>query len=265
MSRTSSPRPPAGADHALAMPDEGTLYELTYYPERLPDRPLLEFLTALVDPFARGGRVLDCSCGTGEPALWLAERYSVTLADASESMLRVAGEKARRWGTPGVTLRRAAWTDLPATFHESFDAVLCTGSALPRALTSAERRDALGAMRSVLRPGGLLYLDFREDFQELPEGRPALTEVAGPVEWQGRAFAVLIHETRTPPYVRRTKDVYLTAPGTAALRQTVASDYRPFTRDEILADLLATGFREPRFHDRPGIWPMTAVTAVREG
>ncbi|HEX6040933.1 class I SAM-dependent methyltransferase [Longimicrobium sp.] len=258
-----SAAPTSAADAAPPLPDDGILYELAYYPDVAPDQLLLDFLTTLVDPFAREGRVLDCACGTGEPMLWLADRYSMCLSDASADMLRVTQAKVHQRGLNGVTVRRAEWTALPDVFHEPFDAVLCTGNALARSLTLRARREALDGMCSVMRPGGLLYLDFREDFEELPTGRSSLTEVAGPVEWEGLELAVLIHETRVAPHVRRTKDLYLTEPGRVSLQRTVTSEYLSFSRSEILADLLATGFGEPTFHARPGRWPMAAITAIR--
>ena len=54
----------------------------------------------LAAAFTAGHHVLELGCGTGEDAIWLAERaVRVTAVDASAAMLRVAEGKVRRSGT----------------------------------------------------------------------------------------------------------------------------------------------------------------------
>ncbi len=86
------------------------------YDAEFTQRPLGRLLREpvrrrLAEAFAPGHHVLDLGCGTGEDAVWLAERaVRVTAVDASAAMLRVAEEKVRRSGTADrVTLRH---TDL---------------------------------------------------------------------------------------------------------------------------------------------------------
>ena len=65
----------------------------------------------LAAAFAPGHHVLELGCGTGEDAVWLADRdVRVTAVDVSAAMLRVAQAKARRTGTADrITLQQ---TDL---------------------------------------------------------------------------------------------------------------------------------------------------------
>jgi SAM-dependent methyltransferase len=59
----------------------------------------------LADLFVEGDRVLELGCGTGEDAIWLAQRgISVTATDASSGMLAVAQAKAE---AAGVAMRVA--------------------------------------------------------------------------------------------------------------------------------------------------------------
>lgn len=263
-----SPHAPPGAPEAppppsLATPDAAELYELAYYRERGPDLPLVEFLAALIDRYGAQGEVLDCACGTGEPALWLADRYRITLADASEAMVRAARAKVEQAGLCGVSVHQATWSTLPQNFDRRFSAILCTGNALALAPTRDERRAALRGMYAVTAMGGMVYADFREDYGDVPAGRLGLSEVAGPLAWDGGNLALLVYEGRFSPHVYRTKDFVRGGPGSASVVASLTTRYLPFTHDEIRNDLLEVGFGEPVFHTRPGAWPLAAITATR--
>src|SRR5580658_219252 len=69
--------------------------------------------------FAPGSRILEMNCGTGEDALWLAQRGVQVLAtDVSPAMLRLAQDKlAASPSRVSATFRRLAWEEL-----EAFDA-----------------------------------------------------------------------------------------------------------------------------------------------
>ncbi|MGQ5592336.1 class I SAM-dependent methyltransferase [Streptomyces sp. ESR1.13] len=119
-------------------------------PYRTPDRVLDAVARALepMGPFAAG---LDLCCGTGAGAGVLARvcRESVTGADFSAGMLRVARERTPPRG-PAVSWVRADARALP--FGPAFDLVLSFGAFghfLPRELPGL-----FGQVRSVLRPGG---------------------------------------------------------------------------------------------------------------
>ncbi|WP_267714987.1 class I SAM-dependent methyltransferase [Streptomyces sp. CoH17] len=119
-------------------------------PYRTPDRVLDAVARALEPrgPFAAG---LDLCCGTGAGAGVLARvcRESVTGADFSAGMLRVARERTPPRG-PAVSWVRADARALP--FGPAFDLVVSFGAFghfLPRELPGL-----FGQVRSVLRPGG---------------------------------------------------------------------------------------------------------------
>ncbi|MFD7958771.1 class I SAM-dependent methyltransferase [Streptomyces ardesiacus] len=119
-------------------------------PYRTPDRVLDAVARALepMGPFAAG---LDLCCGTGAGAGVLARvcRESVTGADFSAGMLRVARERTPPRG-PAVSWVRADARALP--FGPAFDLVVSFGAFghfLPRELPGLFRQ-----VRSVLRPGG---------------------------------------------------------------------------------------------------------------
>ncbi|MEU8922927.1 class I SAM-dependent methyltransferase [Kitasatospora sp. NPDC048545] len=121
----------------------------------------------------RAAEVLDCACGIGTQAIGLAGRgHRVTGTDLSPVAAgRAAAEAVRR----GLELPTAAADMRHLPFPDgSFDVVVCADNALPHLLTPEDVLAALGEMRRVLRPGGLLLLTTRP-YDELRRGRPSST------------------------------------------------------------------------------------------
>ena len=106
--------------------------------------------------FRAGDRVLELGCGTGEDAVWMAERGIKVLAtDASDSMLEQAEAKA---GAAGVAERvRSQRLDLAKIADEArpagapFDGVLSNFGALN---CLADRRPLARRLADWVRPGG---------------------------------------------------------------------------------------------------------------
>ena len=94
---------------------------------------------SLEESFESGSHVLDLGCGTGEDAVWLAQRnVRVTAVDASAAMLAVAGAKAERAGTgdritwchldlsaPGIELDGCCNTSRYDGAYSNFGALNC--------------------------------------------------------------------------------------------------------------------------------------------
>jgi len=157
--------------------------------------------------------VLDCACGIGLLAAGLARAgYDAHASDLSPEM--VARSRAL-----GVDARVRAWEELEPS--GDFDAVLCVGNSLPH---TPDRRGALAAMASALRPGGALLVTSRNWGREPPGG----TE-----EVQRGGRRVRITRVWTPGRPTRLE---LTV-GTVSEVLTVW----PFTYDELLADFQAAG------------------------
>src|SRR3954464_1631811 len=80
----------------------------------------------VVRPVAAGGRVLDCSCGTGQLAVGLAELgLDVSASGARVGMVHGTREPATE-GVVSLQVLHAPWSDLPARLDSSaFDLVMC--------------------------------------------------------------------------------------------------------------------------------------------
>jgi glycine/sarcosine N-methyltransferase len=139
--------------------------------------------------------ILDCSCGIGTQAIGLARRgYRVCGTDISERSLERARVEAARLGV-SIAFGVADFRDLRAVTDE-FDVVLSFDNAIPHLLTDAEVLQALQAMRSKLRPGGLLVISIRDYDRGLVE-RPA---TAAPLLIDGppRRVVVRLHDWDAP-------------------------------------------------------------------
>jgi SAM-dependent methyltransferase len=106
----------------------------------------------------RVGRVLDCSCGTGEHLAMLAPLgLSLFGSDVSPAMLAVAQEKMKRQDLD-IPLIRADFRTLPEHFSEPFDAILCLSTSLPHVHPEREMVRALKSMYASLTDRGVLIL-----------------------------------------------------------------------------------------------------------
>lgn len=106
----------------------------------------------------QAGQLLDLGCGTGRLLRAFARRgFWVLGVDLSEEMLRVAGAQAR---AEGVVVHRlkANVVELDALADASFDYAACLFSTLGMICGAEPRRQALGHVYRVLRPGGRFVL-----------------------------------------------------------------------------------------------------------
>jgi ubiquinone/menaquinone biosynthesis C-methylase UbiE len=112
-------------------------------------------LLALAETGMLGGRVLDVGCGTGEHTLMAAAAgLDATGIDVAEGALRIAVHKARE---RGLTARFLRYDALRLTeLGEVFDTVL--DSLVLHAFTTTARATYLAGLRTVLRPGGRLFV-----------------------------------------------------------------------------------------------------------
>jgi 2-polyprenyl-3-methyl-5-hydroxy-6-metoxy-1,4-benzoquinol methylase len=120
------------------------------------DRPEPTGLNALMlRHFKPGGATADIGSGGGRLTAWLAAQgFAVVGFDASEGLLAQA--RARH---PQLEFRHAALPELRGVVRNSFDNVFCKGVLMH--LTRAEIAPAVASMAALLKPGGVLLLNWR--------------------------------------------------------------------------------------------------------
>jgi glycine/sarcosine N-methyltransferase len=106
----------------------------------------------------RIGTAVDAGCGTGFHSLLLAGLgVRVTAVDVSGEMLnRLESHSAKM--ALDIRRVRSGFTGLGEILKGPFDAVFCMGNTLPHLLTEPEIGKALETFASLLRPGGILFL-----------------------------------------------------------------------------------------------------------
>ncbi|HVS18601.1 MAG TPA: class I SAM-dependent methyltransferase [Planctomycetota bacterium] len=136
------------------------------------------FLVALDAAVGPQARVLDCGCGTGQVAAWLAlrgARRHVVGLDGCRASLRAADAFRARVELTNLQLVRGDLFALPLT-RGAFDVVHCRG-----VIHHTERPyEALREVAARVAPGGLLVLGFYESFARAPHAvRRALGRLVG--------------------------------------------------------------------------------------
>ncbi len=120
----------------------------------------------LATNISEGQHILELACGTGEDAIWLANRkVRVTATDGSQSMVRIAAAKAARAGLQDMisfhhySLQMVAGgrhTDLaPALQEAKFDGAFCNFGGLN---TVSDWKALARALAKLIEPGGRIIL-----------------------------------------------------------------------------------------------------------
>ena len=113
------------------------------------------------------GSILDAGCGTGENALFFAERgHKVTGIDFLEKPIALARQKAQRRGLQAtfLVMDALALSEIP----EQFDSVIDCG--LFHVFSDEYRARYVTALASVLRPGGRVFLHCFSDKEPPGQG-----------------------------------------------------------------------------------------------
>jgi 2-polyprenyl-3-methyl-5-hydroxy-6-metoxy-1,4-benzoquinol methylase len=125
------------------------------YVNRWLEQPDPPGLHAAILAHFKPGLTADIGSGSGRFAAWLAAQgFSVVGFDASEALLAQA-----RALYPQIEFRRAVLPDLSEVAPRSFDNVFCKGVLMH--LPRTEIAPAVRSMAALLKPGGVLFLNWR--------------------------------------------------------------------------------------------------------
>lgn len=144
------------------------------YPEYVvPMRRDDEILRSLLPDPSPCGTLLDCASGIGTQAIALAAMgYAVEGSDSSEFSIRHAQQNAERRGLT-IPFRVDDVRSLQTSGENSYGAIVALDNVLPHLGTEQDMRVALSAIRSRLRPGGILLAGIR-DYDPVLPSRPTI-------------------------------------------------------------------------------------------
>ena len=207
--------------------------------------------------------VLDCSCGIGTQAIGLARLgYRVQGTDISERSPKRARVEAARLGVD-IAFAACDFRDLKPVAG-ALDVVISCDNAIPHLLTDDDLSQAFRAMRSKLRPGGLLLISVR-DYDKMLVDRPA---TAAPLIHPGppRQVVVRLHDWDSPDSPMYTVRFLVLTEGRAGW--TVAhhsSRYRAIGRATITRATEEVGLTQVTWHAREEIhFHQPVMTAVND-
>lgn len=191
--------------------------------------------------------LLDCSCGIGTQSLGLAARgYRVHATDLSPAAVDRAKQEA---AVQGITLTTgvADMRRLDSQVEGTFDVVLSCDNAMPHLLDEEDLRLAAQAMRSRLRPSGLLLVSIR-DYDHLILDKPRATEPQVFDDTDGRRIVFQVWDWAENNQTYTVNLFILRDTGGTWHTAHYATHYRALQRAELSAILEQGGFTDIRWH-----------------
>lgn len=221
--------------------------------------------------------VIDCSCGTGHQSIGLLKYgYEVTSCDLNEKLLDKARENAVRFGV-NLNAAQVGWDQLSTTFGVGkYDAVICAGNSLYHYADFGDRLTYLREIYSVLKEGGLCFIDsewWDDEFHETDRhgNKRDRYKTYGDRRLNGRKIipiSLYEHEGREQKltlYFIIDLDKPSKSPGSIFTGKYKAFTFKgyAFTIDELASLLYQAGFSTVQPVEAPGAWDLRAVIATK--
>jgi len=106
------------------------------------------------------GTIADVACGTGVHAIALGRMgYNVIGFDASERMIALARQNARRFGVNTIRFEQGEFQSPKILTSGPFALILCLGNSLPHIASQRKLAEILASWKSALSKGGGIVLE----------------------------------------------------------------------------------------------------------
>jgi len=189
-------------------------------------------------------KILDCSCGIGTQSIGFARHgHRVVCSDLSPAAV---GRSRREFASRGLagSFVVSDMTSLAEVRERDFHVVASMDNALPH-LSAKELRDAVRAMHSKLRPGGLFLASIR-DYDAMIRERPA---VQGPSFFGAeRNRRIVLQVWDWVEEARYILHVFITVQQDGRWdTHHFVSTYRCLQREELSEALASQGFQDVRW------------------
>lgn len=186
-------------------------------------------------------RILDCACGIGTQSIAVAKLgHRVTGSDLSPTAIARARKEAADRSLE-IDFYVSDMTSLQEITDKDFDVVVALDNALPH-LSLDQLASAASAMKSVLKPGGLLMASIRGYDQILVE-KPAIQQPAFYSSHGGRRIVHQVWDwVEANRYIVHLYITEQTANGWESLH--FVSEYHCIRRDQLSAILRRAGFEK---------------------
>ena len=110
---------------------------------------------------SQSAKILDCSCGTGNHAIWMARQgFDISASDISEEMVALASAKAGKENV-SINFFKSSWEELPAMTRDTFDLVVSPGNSMAHLYEMDSLLSTFKAIKEVLNPGAAYFFDVR--------------------------------------------------------------------------------------------------------
>lgn len=200
------------------------------------------YLALLSSRRCPGGEICECGCGTGSLSLELKRRGAELIcSDISDSMLRVASDKARR---AGLSVRFVRQDMRRLALPHPVDAVICACDGVNYLLKPGDVKAFFSSARAALKPGGVLAFDISSRYKlEHVLGNGFFGE-------ERPDAAYLWQNTFDPQRCQVTMDLtfFVSAGGGLYRRFAERQVQRAHDAQEILCWLRETGFEDPQVY-----------------
>ncbi len=115
----------------------------------------------LLNMHGKEANILDCSCGTGDHAIWMAGMgYRVDASDISKNMLGFAKEKAVAEKLK-IRFFRSSWEELQQKAKKKYSLVVSPGNSFSHLQGAKMLKDSISSIWSVIQEGGHFMFDIR--------------------------------------------------------------------------------------------------------